>query len=178
MGMWLVLKNIDNPIFQSWNYYKEMSDAKNACKCNFTKLLKLKFSLINIHEMRRFQKCFKRDTWELKSSPPMKLCSLKQVFNLSRYWCYKDYIYTLKKVKNMPNHILPHLAWNAWCKLQKIHNNVILSFAWVVDIKRYFKRWDVEDLLELLSDAMKHVVIEERLMEPLRKSGKMLKGQN
>ena len=27
----------------------------------------------------------------------------------------------------------------------------------VVDIKKWFKQWDVEDLLELSSDAMKYV---------------------
>ena len=58
------------------------------------------------------------------------------------------------------------------CKLQKNHKSRILSFGWVVDIKKWFKIWDVEDLLELSSDAMKYVAIEERLMKPLR-SGKM-----
>ena len=37
----------------------------------------------------------------------------------------------------------------------------ILSSSWVVDIKKWFKIWDVEDPLELSSDAMKYVIIEE-----------------
>ena len=59
----------------------------------------------------------------------------------------------------MPNHRFPYLVWN-------------VPSDWVVDIKKWFKRWDVEDLLELSSDVMKCVVIEERLMEPLTKKWK------
>ena len=59
----------------------------------------------------------------------------------------------------MPNHRFPYLVWN-------------VPSDWVVDIKKWFKRWDVEDLLELSSDVMKYVVIEERLMEPLTKKWK------
>ena len=49
--------------------------------------------------------------------------------------------------------------------LQKNHKSKILSSEWVVDIKKWFKRWDMEDLLELPSDDMKYVVIEEILTE-------------
>ena len=72
----------------------------------------------------------------------------------------------------MLNHRLPHLAGNVGCKLQENHERKILSSNWVVDIKKQFKRWDVENLQELSSDAMKHVVIEERLMGSLRKKWK------
>ena len=37
------------------------------------------------------------------------------------------------------------------------------------------QRWIVEDLVELLSDAVKYIVIEERLFEPLSRSRKMRK---
>ena len=46
------------------------------------------------------------------------------------------------------------------------------SLAWVVDIKILFERWAIEYLLEHSSDAMKYVVIEERLMYSLRKKWK------
>ena len=36
-------------------------------------------------------------------------------------------------------------------------------------MKKLFRRWGVKDLLVLLSDDMKYIVIEERLMELLRK---------
>ena len=68
----------------------------------------------------------------------------------------------------MPNHRLPQLAWNVGCKLQKNHKSKILSSDWVVDIKKWFRRWGVDDLLELLSDAMHYVMIEERLVESFR----------
>ena len=72
----------------------------------------------------------------------------------------------------MPNHILQYIAWNVVCKLQKTHKSKILSYGWVIDIKKWFKRWDVEDLLKLSSGVMKYIVIEERLMDPLRKTWK------
>ena len=77
---------------------------------------------------------------------------------------HRVYIY-IKNVKNTPNHRLLHLAWNIGCKLQKNRKNKIVSSCWVVDIKKWFKRWDVEDLLELSSDSMKYVDIEERLID-------------
>ena len=60
-------------------------------------------------------------------------------------------------------------------KMQKNHNTKILSFGWVVEIKKWFKRWDVGDILELSSDGMKYVVIEERLIELVRKRWKYAK---
>ena len=33
---------------------------------------------------------------------------------------------------------------------------------------KWFKRWGVKDLLELSGDAMKYVIIEDRLIEALR----------
>ena len=60
----------------------------------------------------------------------------------------------ITKVKNMPNNRLPHLAWNAGCKLQKNHNSKILSSGSVVDIRKWFRRWGVDELLELSGNAM------------------------
>ena len=37
-----------------------------------------------------------------------------------------------------------------------------------VDIRKWFQRWCVYDLLELLGNAMHYVMIEERLLESLR----------
>ena len=69
----------------------------------------------------------------------------------------------------MPNHRLPHLSWSVGCTLQKNHKSKILSSGWVVDIRKWFRRWGVDDLLELSGNAMQYVMIEERLMESLRK---------
>ena len=38
----------------------------------------------------------------------------------------------------------------------------------VLQIMKWFKIWLVKDLLELSSDAMKYVIIEDRLLEALR----------
>ena len=65
----------------------------------------------------------------------------------------------------MLNHQLPRLAWNVGCKLQKNHKSKILSSSWVVDIRKWFRRWDVDELLEVSGDAMHYVMIEERLVE-------------
>ena len=62
----------------------------------------------------------------------------------------------------MPNHKLPQLAWKVGWKLPNNHKSKILPSGWIVDIKKWFQTWDVEDLLELSRDAMKYVVIEER----------------
>ena len=43
------------------------------------------------------------------------------------------------------------------------------SSSSIVDIKKWFKRWVVENILELSSDVMQYVVIDEKLMEPLWK---------
>ena len=93
--------------------------------------------------------------------------------------CLTQRVYRyITKVKNMPNHQLSHMAWNVGCKLQKNHKSKFLSSSWVVDIRKWFRRWGMDDLLELLGDTMQYVMIEERLMESLRMSGKMLRGQS
>ena len=46
----------------------------------------------------------------------------------------------------------------------------ILTSSWLIDIIKWFQKMGVEDLLELLRDVMEYVVIEERLMETLRKT--------
>ena len=45
---------------------------------------------------------------------------------------------------------------------------LLLSSSWVVDIRKWFRRWGVDDLLELSGNAMQYVMIEERLVESLR----------
>ena len=76
----------------------------------------------------------------------------------------------LIKTRNMPKHRLPYLAWNVGGKPQKNHKSKTLSSGWVLDIRKWFRRWGVEDLLELPSDAMQDSIIEERLIESLRMS--------
>ena len=68
----------------------------------------------------------------------------------------------------MLNHRLPHLAQKVRCKLQKNHKSKILSSGWVVDIRKWFRRWVVDDLLEISGDTIQYVMIEERLVESLR----------
>ena len=75
-------------------------------------------------------------------------CSM-EVLALQRVYRY------ITKFKNMPIHRLPHLAWNVGCKLQKNHKNKIFLCGYVIDIKKWFKRLGIEDLLELSSDACK-----------------------
>ena len=60
-------------------------------------------------------------------------------------------------------------AWIFGCKLQKNHKEKTFSFNWVVDLKKRFKTRNVEDPSRLSSHGMKCVVIEKKLMEPIRK---------
>ena len=85
-----------------------------------------------------------------------------EIWTLQRVYRY------ITKVNNMPNHRLPHLAWNVGCKLQKNLKRKILSSDWVVHIRKWFWRWGVDDLLELLDDATHYIMYEERLVESLR----------
>ena len=60
----------------------------------------------------------------------------------------------------------------------KTNKNKILSSFWVLDAMKWFKRCGVKELLELSGDAMKYVIIEDRLLEALKIKCKMLKCQN
>ena len=51
---------------------------------------------------------------------------------------------------------------------RKIKKGKILSFGSMLDIKKWFKRRGVKYLLEVLSDVMKHVIIEDGLPEARR----------
>ena len=67
----------------------------------------------------------------------------------------------------MPKHGLPYLAWNVGGKSQKNHKSKIMSSGWVLHTRKWIGRWAMEDLLELPSDAMQDIIIEERLIESL-----------
>ena len=54
--------------------------------------------------------------------------------------------------------------------------NKILSFGWVNF--KWFKRLRVKELLEFLGDAMKHVIIEDILLEALRVMWQVAKMSN
>ena len=68
----------------------------------------------------------------------------------------------------MPDHRLHKQARNIRCKVQKTNKSKIISSGWVLDIMKTFKRWGVKDLLELSGDAMKYVIIEDRLLKAPR----------
>ena len=70
----------------------------------------------------------------------------------------------ITKVKNLSNHRLPHLAWNVGCKLQKNHKSKIILSGWVVDIRKWFRRWGVDGLLEFSGNAMHYVKKIENLL--------------
>ena len=48
---------------------------------------------------------------------------------------------------------------------EKLHVNYVDP---IVDVRKWFRGWGVDDLLELSGNAMKYVMIEERLVESLR----------
>ena len=53
-----------------------------------------------------------------------------------------------------------------FCLIHSFSESCALS--WVVDIRKWFRRWGVDDLLGLSGDAMHYLMIEESLMESLR----------
>ena len=46
-------------------------------------------------------------------------------------------------------------------------SKIFLS-SWMLDMMKWFMRWVVKDLLVLSSDAMKHVISTDRLLEAVR----------
>ena len=59
-------------------------------------------------------------------------------------------------------------SWKIGCKVQKTNKSEILSFGWVFDIIKWLKRCGLKDQLELSGNAIKYVIIEDRLLEALR----------
>ena len=49
-----------------------------------------------------------------------------------------------------------------------IYKSNIFSYSWTLYIKKWFKRWGMEGLLELFNDSMKYVVFEDSLLEALK----------
>ena len=67
----------------------------------------------------------------------------------------------ITKVKNMLDHRLPKQAWILGCNIQKTNKSKMLSSSWVLNIMKWFKRWGVKDLLQLLGDTMNYEIIED-----------------
>ena len=89
------------------------------------------------------------------SACPLEVLAMQSVY---------EYI---MKVKDMPNHILLEQAQNIIHKVPNLHRSKTLSSSRVLDIIKRLKRWGVEDLLEISSDVMKYVIIEDRLAKVL-----------
>ena len=84
-----------------------------------------------------------------------------EVLTMQRVYKY------ITKVKNMPDHRLPKQAWSIGCKVQETNSSKIISSAYVVDIMKWFKRWGGKDLMELSSDSMKYMIVDDRLLGTL-----------
>ena len=87
-------------------------------------------------------------------------------------WFYKEYINIFQKSR-----ICQILLGMLDVKYKRIIRQKFSS-SLVVDLKKCFKRLVVESLFEVLGDARKYIVIEERLTELPRKSSKRLKRYN
>ena len=63
------------------------------------------------------------------------------------------------KVTNMPIHRWPHLASNVRCKPQRHHKNKKPFIQLANWLKKWFERWNAQDLSKLSIDAMQYVII-------------------
>jgi hypothetical protein len=103
----------------------------------------LSFSAWN--DLEKFKKCSYGDNLGAKSSMSYLVMLLEigdwpiELFALPSVYSY------IAKVKNILYHRLPNLTWSASCAAQK----TILSFSSVLEIKKWFKRRDVEDVFDL-----------------------------
>lgn len=55
----------------------------------------------------------------------------------------------LIKLKLMPDHRLPYIAWNVGCKPQKTNKSKFLSSSLVQDIRKWFAKWNVEVYVDM-----------------------------
>ena len=120
MGKWLVVKNRYNLIFESWKYYKNVWCNESMQMELYTNTQTKVFTQHLWDE--KILKMFSRRQLGVKSTTSYQVMLSEtcvqpiEIFALQRLYIY------ITKVKNMWNHILPHLGWNARGKLQKNHN--------------------------------------------------------
>ena len=50
----------------------------------------------------------------------------------------------IMKLKMMPEHRIPSIAWKVGCKPQKTNKSKFLSSRLVLDIRKWFARWKLE----------------------------------
>ena len=88
---------------------------------------------------------------------PMEVLAMQRVYNY------------ITEIKSMPNRRLPKQAWtqDARYKRLKIAKSSHLASAWHYEI---VYKMVVKNLLELLGDAIKYVITEDRLLEALKDS--------
>ena len=68
----------------------------------------------------------------------------------------------------MPNHRLTKKSWKIGCTVQKNNKCLILSSLEVLNIMKWFRRLGIKHLLNYLGDAMKYIIMEDRLLEARR----------
>ena len=98
-------------------------------------------------EFERVQKRFITNFLKVKNQTPYPLLLLEtgnlpiEVMGMERVVEY------MIKIQQYPAHRLPRLSWEASCKTQKTHKSKILGTGWMLDISKWFKKWNADHLL-------------------------------
>ena len=71
----------------------------------------------------------------------------------------------ITRVRQMDDNRLPKHAWGASTRLQKTRKSKMLSMGWMLDMRRWFKRWVVD---RYLNTAPKDVCPDTFLLDLLR----------
>ena len=108
------------------------------------------------------QKRFLTTFLKVKSQTPYRLLLLEtgtlpiEIMGIERVTAY------MLKVKTSPQNRLPHIAWEASNKVQKTHKSKLLSTGWMLDISKWFKKWDAH---HLLNNASKDIMVNEAFLQ-------------
>lgn len=99
-------------------------------------------------EFENVQKRFLTNFFQVKTQTPYMLLLLEsgslsiEVLGMQRVVEY------MLKIRRSPSHRLPRIAYEASQKVQKTSKSKILSSGWMLDIKKWFGRWNACHLVE------------------------------
>lgn len=58
----------------------------------------------------------------------------------------------INRIRLMDDHRIPKRAWDASSRLQKTRKSKVLSTGWMLDIRKWFVRWNVDRYLDMVPE--------------------------
>ena len=99
-------------------------------------------------EIEKIQKCFIHRYVGVRVTTPYSLLLMESGCLPIEYYGLIRTLRYIQKVSNMPQERLPRQVWETCKRPKKNYKSKFLTSGWMLDIKKWFTKWNLEAYLE------------------------------